>query len=252
MIRLEKVTKSYHDLLAVDHLDLTVNQELFVFLGPNGAGKTTTIKMMTGLLTADEGIIELDGINIKNNPKRAKQIFGYLAEHPHLYAKLTPKEFIDLLLAVYRVPPEQGYRRMQQLFEIFEMTDYADVVIEDLSGGMTKKVALVAALIHQPRIIFLDEPTVSLDPKAARHLKDLLRGLVNRGVTVFMTTHILQVAETMCDRVGIINKGKMCAVGTLDELRAEHGKDLSLEDLFLKLTGDVFDSKIDAFLQDNG
>jgi ABC-2 type transport system ATP-binding protein len=249
MIKISGLTKSFDNLVAVDHLDLEVGNELLIFLGPNGAGKTTTIKMATGLLTPDEGYVHLNGVSMRDEPLEAKRQFGYVPEQPNLYEKLTPHEFIHFILDIYRVP-EAGKGRAQQLFDIFELSERQHDLIEDLSSGMKKKVSLIAALIHQPKILFLDEPTAALDPKAARHLKDILRRLINKGVTVFMTTHILEVAESMCDRIGILNKGELCAVGTIDALRRQHGSELSLEDLFLKLTGETYSSKIDEFLQD--
>jgi len=252
MISATQLTKQFGDgVLAVDHVDLQVDSELFVFLGPNGAGKTTTIKMLTGLLRATAGRVIINGIDLHERPLEAKRQFGYVPEQPNLYEKLTPAEFIDLVITIYKAPYEDSLRRMQQLFEIFEIEERAGNLIEDLSNGMKKKVSIVAALVHQPSVLFLDEPAASLDPKAARNLKDILRGLVNKGATVFMTTHVLETAEQMCDRVGIINKGKLCAIGALETLRSEFGRDLSLEDLFLKLTGEAYASKIDEFLREN-
>ncbi len=249
LISLSGLKKSYDNVLAVDGLDLNVSNELFIFLGPNGAGKTTTIKMMTGLLKPDAGSVVLNGIDLHKNPLAAKRQFGYAPEQPNLYDKLTPNEFIDFIINVYNMDAAIGEQRKRQLFEIFEIVDKANELIEELSNGMKKKVSLVAALVHQPKIIFLDEPTAALDPKAAKNLKDILRALVNKGVTVFMTTHILEVAEQMCDRVGIINKGTLCAVDALPALRQQHGEDLSLESIFLKLTGDAWSSHIDDYLQ---
>jgi ABC-2 type transport system ATP-binding protein len=249
VITIRDLTKSYGQTPAVDHLDMEIDSELFVFLGPNGAGKTTTIKLMTGLLTPDQGSIQLNGFDILKDPIQAKRQFGYAPESPNLYEKLTPHEFIEFILAVYKVPFEAGKSRMEQLFDIFELTERADDLIEELSNGMKKKVSLIAALIHQPKILFLDEPTVALDPKAARNLKEILRGLVQKGVCVFMTTHILEVAEVMCDRVGIINRGRLNAVGTLNELRQHYQSNTSLEDIFLHITGEAYSSKIDEFLQ---
>ena len=250
MITISNLTKSFENKIAVDHLDLQVGNELFIFLGPNGAGKTTTIKMVTGLLTPDAGDVTLNGIELQHHPMDAKRQFGYAPEQPNLYDKLTANEFIDFIINVYRMPAEAGQLRKQQLFDIFEISERQGDLIEDLSNGMKKKISLIAALVHQPKILFLDEPTTSLDPKAARHLKDILRGLINKGSTVFMTTHILEVAETMCDRIGIINRGKLLTVGPLESLRQQFGE-LSLEDMFLKLTGETYDSKIKKFLQDS-
>jgi ABC-2 type transport system ATP-binding protein len=243
------LTKSYGQTTAVDHLDMEIGGELFVFLGPNGAGKTTTIKLMTGLLTPDAGSIQLNGFDVQNDPIQAKRQFGYSPETPNLYEKLTPHEFIEFILTVYKVPLVAGKSRMEQLFDIFELTERADDLIEELSNGMKKKVSLIAAIIHQPKILFLDEPTVALDPKAARNLKDILRGLIQKGACVFMTTHILEVAEALCDRIGIINRGRLNAVGTLDELRQQYQPNGTLEDIFLHLTGEAYSNKIDEFLQ---
>jgi ABC-2 type transport system ATP-binding protein len=249
VITIRGLTKSYDKTTAVDQLDMTIADELFVFLGPNGAGKTTTIKLMTGLLTPDAGSIQLNGFDIQKHSIQAKRQFGYAPESPNLYEKLTPREFIEFMLTIYKVPLVAGISRMEQLFDIFELTDRVDDLIEELSNGMKKKVSLIAAMIHQPKILFLDEPTVALDPKAARNLKEILRGLIQKGVCVFMTTHILEVAEAMCDRVGIINRGRLNAVGTLDELRQQHQSNSSLEDIFLNITGEAYSSKIDEFLQ---
>lgn len=252
MITATQLTKQFgDDVLAVDHVDLQVNSELFVFLGPNGAGKTTTIKMLTGLLRPTAGRVSINGFDLQERPLEAKRQFGYVAEQPNLYEKLTPAEFIDLVIKIYKAPYKDSLRRMNQLFEIFEIDERAGNLIEDLSNGMKKKVSIVAALVHQPGVLFLDEPAASLDPKAARNLKDILRGLVNKGATVFMTTHVLETAEQMCDRVGIINKGKLCAIGALENLRREFGQDLSLEDLFLKLTGEAYATRVDEFLREN-
>ena len=250
MITATQLTKSFGDIHAVDHIDLHVRDELFVFLGPNGAGKTTTIKMLTGLLHPDAGQVHINGIDLLANPVEAKRQFGFVPEQPHLYEKLTATEFVDFVINIYKAPYDSSRRRMQQLFEIFEIQERANDLIEDLSNGMKKKVSIVAALVHQPKILFLDEPTAALDPKAARNLKDILRGLVDKGSAVFMTTHVLETAEQMCDRVGIINKGALSAFGALDDLRSQYGNGLSLEDLFLKLTGEAFTSKVDKFLQD--
>jgi ABC-2 type transport system ATP-binding protein len=248
MINATNLTKKYGSFLAVDDLSLTVKNELFVFLGPNGAGKTTTIKMMTGLLQPTRGSITIDGIDLQKNPLQAKRAFGLVQEQPPLYEKLTAREFIQFLAGLYKVPASDAQRRMSQLFEIFEISDRADDLIENFSHGMKQKVALTGALIHEPNVLFLDEPTVGLDPKAARNLKDLLRGLVDKGATVFMSTHILEVAERMCDRIGIIDKGKLVALGTLGELSAKTDS-TNLEDIFLKVTGTTELTEVARFLE---
>ena len=250
MITATQLTKSFGTILAVDHIDLKVGSEIFGFLGPNGAGKTTTIKMLTGLLHPDSGQVQINGVDLFAHSVDAKRQFGFVPEQPNLYEKLTATEFIDFVIAIYNAPYESSCRRMRQLFEIFEIEERANTLIEDLSNGMKKKISIVAALVHQPKILFLDEPTASLDPKAARNLKDILRGLVDKGSAVFMTTHVLETAEQMCDRVGIINKGRLCAIGAVENLQREFGSGLSLEDMFLKLTGEAYTSKVDEFLQD--
>ncbi len=249
MISATKLTKSFGSLLAVDHVDLQVNSELFVFLGPNGAGKTTTIKMLTGLLRPDFGGVKINGVDLSADPVLAKRQFGYAPEQPTLYEKLTAREFVDFVINIYSAPYKKSLDRMEQLFDIFEINERADDIIEDFSNGMKKKVSLIAALVHKPKILFLDEPTASLDPKAARNLKDILRGFVDQGGAVFMTTHILETAEQMCDRIGIINKGRLCAMGSLEALQREQGRNLSLEALFLKLTGEPYSAKVEQFLQ---
>jgi len=250
MISLKNVSKAYNSFLAVDHLYLEINKEFFVFLGPNGAGKTSTIKMMTGLITPTSGEISINGIDLLKNPIEAKKQFGLVPDQPALYEKLTAREFVQFVGTVYKVPDTKVEERMNRLFDIFELAERIDDLIEDFSHGMKQKVALVAALIHEPAVLFLDEPTVGLDPHAVRNLKDLLRGLVARGTTVFMSTHILEIAEQMCDRVGIIDKGKLLAVGTLNELRANSSSPGgSLEDIFLELTGTPYQSKVKDFLE---
>ncbi len=251
MIQTVHLTKKYNSFLAVEDLSLTVNNELFVFLGPNGAGKTTTIKMMTGLLQPTHGSVSIHGIDLHKNPIQAKQCFGLVQEQAHVYEKLTAREFIQFIASIYHVPVPKANQKMEQLFEIFEISDWTNDLIEDFSHGMKQKVALTAALVHDPKVLFLDEPTVGLDPKAARNLKELLRGLVNKGNTVFMSTHILEVAERMCDRIGIIHKGKLVALGTLDDLREKASiQSGNLEDVFLKLTGSSEMANVAKYLEE--
>ncbi|MDZ7725137.1 MAG: ABC transporter ATP-binding protein [candidate division KSB1 bacterium] len=251
MIKLENVSKTFENVRAVVSLNLWINRELFVFLGPNGAGKTTTIKMMTGLLRPDAGRIEINGIDIVREPLRAKQQFGFVPENPVLYEKLTPHEFLEFIIKAYGVPMDRGLERMNRLLDIFELTDFRDELIENLSGGMKKKVSLIAALVHQPKVLFLDEPTVSLDPKATRNLKDILNGLIQKGTTIFMSTHILEIAEAMCDRIGIINQGELVALGGPDHIRQQSGSPETLESVFLELTGNVSKAKVAEFLKDD-
>jgi ABC-2 type transport system ATP-binding protein len=233
----DNLTKFFGQTVAVDSLHLEVDKELFVFLGPNGAGKSTTIKMLTGLLNPTHGHIKIGGIDLHRDPLGAKQLIGYVPEQPHLYEKLTGSEFVLFLADIRRIPRREALRRMQRYFELFELVDVSAGLIEEYSHGMKQKIALVSALISDPQVLILDEPTVGLDPKSAHNLKDLLRHLVSRERTVFMSTHILELAERMCDRIGIIHKGKLLAVNTLDELRRQVASQAgTLEDIFLQLT----------------
>lgn len=239
-IQIKKLQKNYGNYQAVKSLDLTVQKgELFCFLGPNGAGKTTTIKMMTGLLEPSAGDISICGIDIWKSPVEAKQHIAYVPDHPNLYPKLTGREFLRFIGSVFQMPQQTFEKRMEEYLELFQLTHRADELIEGYSHGMKQKISLCAALIHQPNVLFLDEPTVGLDPKSARTLKSLLRKLCDNGMTVFMSTHILEIAEQMCDRVGIIFEGELIALGTMEELREKGSKEhATLEDIFLQLTGD--------------
>ena len=238
MIEAINLTKNYDGLSAVDNLNLQVNNELFVFLGPNGAGKTTTIKMMTGLLKPSSGTVKLIDFDIQHQSLEAKRVFGLVPDTPVLYEKLTAREFINFMGNLYGIEQNIFQKRFNNLIELFDLKDRVDDLIQSFSHGMKQKCALASALIHDPQILFLDEPTAGLDPKSAKNLKDLLRGLVKHGTTVFMSTHILEIAETMCDRVGIINRGKLIACGTMDELRKlSQQQDQTLEEIFLELTG---------------
>jgi len=251
MIETKNLTKKYSDLMAVDALDLSVEPgELFVFLGPNGAGKTTTIKILTCLLQPTSGEALVGGINVVESPNAVKKIMGYLPENPFLYEKLSGREFLQFVAEMHSV--QNKHEKIGKFMELFELSSAADELIEGYSLGMKKKVAIGAALIHDPKILFLDEPTGGLDPRSARIMKDLLQDIRNRGTTVFMTTHILEVAEKMCDRVGIINHGKLIKVGTIEELRNEAQATAagSLEEIFLELTGGMQTEEISQFLDD--
>jgi ABC-2 type transport system ATP-binding protein len=245
------LTKRYDSLIAVDDLNLQIGEELFVFLGPNGAGKTTTIKMMTGLLRPTSGAVRIEGFDLQEQPIEAKKLFGLVPDTPVLYDKLSLKEFLQFIANLYEVDRPTFQRRFTNLMELFDLESRADDLIQDFSHGMRQKAILSAALIHDPKVLFLDEPTVGLDPKSARNLKDLLRGLVKKGTTVFMSTHILEIAEVMCDRVAIIDKGKIVACGTMEELRIQsRQKDQSLEEIFLELTGGSEYDEVLKYLED--
>ena len=233
------LTKRYGTLTAVDGLDLSVAPgELFGFLGPNGAGKTTTIKMLVGLLRPTAGTASVAGFDLAQKPEEAKRRIGYVPDSAFLYEKLTAREFLEFSADLYRVTPASRARRIETLLQLFQLRDRAGDLLGTYSRGMRQKVALAAALLHDPQVLFLDEPTVGLDPHSARQMKDILLDFCQDGKTVFLSTHILEIAERMCTRIGIINHGKLVAVGTLEELRRMVSADgQSLEQVFLQLTG---------------
>jgi ABC-2 type transport system ATP-binding protein len=237
--------KRYGEAVAVKGVDLAVFPgEVVGFLGPNGAGKTTTIKMLIGLLRPSAGSARIGGHDIQSAPIQAKALIGYVPDQPFLPEKLTATEYLQLIAGLYRLDPREARQRGEELLNIFGLDARADDLLGGYSHGMRQKAALSGALLHRPRALFLDEPTVGLDPRSARLIKDMLRQVADEGAAVFMSTHILEIAERMCDRVLIINRGAIIAAGTLDELRA--GGDASLEDIFLSLTGDT-DAVAEAF-----
>jgi ABC-2 type transport system ATP-binding protein len=240
MIELRQLTKRYGKTLAVDRLDLSVaGGEIFGFLGPNGAGKTTTIRMMMGLLQPTEGEIVLGGHDLHREPVFAKQICGFVPDRPHVYDKLTGGEFLEFNADLYHVDPRRVTERRRHLLHLFDLEDWADELVESYSHGMKQRLVMAAALIHSPCVLVVDEPTVGMDPRGARLLKRIFRGLAEQGATVFMSTHSLEVAEELCDRVGIIHHGCLIALGTVEELRERAGRETSstLESIFLHLTG---------------
>ena len=225
---------------AVDALDLTVRAgELYALLGPNGAGKTTTLRMVTGLLKPDGGDISVFGVDALKDPIGAKRLIAWLPDEPMLYDKLTPVEYLEFVAGLWGVEAEAAKPKAQALLETLDLWQHRGERCEGFSRGMKQKTVLAGALIHDPRLLILDEPLTGLDAAAARHVKNLLQQRVRGGATVILTTHILEVAERMADRIGIIARGKLLAQGTLDELRAlaGDGDRATLEDLFLKLTG---------------
>jgi ABC-2 type transport system ATP-binding protein len=238
MIEILSISKSYNkgSVKAVDNLDLKVNRgEIFGFLGPNGAGKTTTIKMIVGLLNPDSGSILIDGTDIAKEPIKAKAKMGYVPDSPNLYDRLTGMEYLNFMADVYQVPEDIRKERIGHYLEMFDLKDAAGDLIKSYSHGMKQKIALTGALIHDPKLWILDEPMVGLDPKSAHLLKIQMREHCDKGNTVFFSTHVLEVAEKLCDRVGIIHKGRLIAIGTIDELKHGDNKD-SLENIFLELT----------------
>ncbi len=238
MIELVGVAKHYGPHIAVRQLDLTVARgELFGFIGPNGAGKTTTIKMIGGILAPNSGRVRIAGIDMAARPVDAKQKIGFIPDRPFLYEKLTAMEFMQFTADVYRVAQDRVYARAMDLLERFALADWADELIESFSHGMKQRLIMGAALLHEPEVIVVDEPMVGLDPTAIRMVKEMFRNLAGKGVTLFMSTHTLAVAEDICDRIGIINRGQLIAQGTLDELRREvRGGAPDLEAVFLNLT----------------
>jgi len=238
LIELHDLCKNYGEKTAVDHIDLKVfSGEVFGFLGPNGAGKTTTIKMIVGLLQPTSGTVKIAGYDIREQPLQAKISSGYVPDTPSLYSKLSARELLRFVGDLYSMDSRQINHRIEELLQLFSLVESGDDLIDSYSHGMQQKASLAAALMHDPKVLVLDEPTVGLDPKSARLIKDVLRQLADRGSTVFVTTHILEIAERMCDRIGIINKGRLITVGTMEELRAMRHGETSLEDIFLSLTG---------------
>jgi len=222
--------------VAVDGLDLTIPAgEVFALLGPNGAGKTTTLRMIAGLLRPDAGTIRVFGIDTSANPPAAKQITAWLPDEPLLYDKLTPLEYLEFIAGLWSVPPDGAARRAQELLERLGLWPHRSERCEGFSRGMRQKLMLAGALLHDPRLLILDEPLTGLDAAAARDVKDLLRSRVQAGTSIILTTHILDVAERISDRIGIIDAGRLLEVGTFAELRQRHPSHHTLEDIFLAL-----------------
>jgi ABC-2 type transport system ATP-binding protein len=240
MIQLSELTKRYGRFTAVDSIDLNVPRgELFGFLGPNGAGKTTTLRMIAGILQPTAGHIRIAGIDLVDRPMDAKAKLGFIPDRPFIYEKLSGMEFLRFVAGLYGQQGAQVDRRAQELLALFDLEPWRDELVESYSHGMRQKLIISSAFVHRPEVIVVDEPMVGLDPKAARILKDLFREYVNRGHTIMMSTHTLEVAESLCDRIAIIQGGKIRAEGTMAELRtqSEDGTE-RLEAIFLKLTGE--------------
>jgi ABC-2 type transport system ATP-binding protein len=250
MIRLTQLTKKYGKFVAVDAIDLDVPRgEIFGFLGPNGAGKTTTMRMIAGILQPTAGRIEIGGVDLAADPLRAKSSLGFIPDRPFVYDKLTGAEFLRFVAALYGQEGPAIERRMDELLELFELTPWKHELVESYSHGMRQKLIISSALLHRPEVIVVDEPMVGLDPKGQKFLKDLFRSFAHRGGTVLMSTHTLEIAEQMCDRIGIIQSGRILTSGTMEEIRSQNAAgEVSLEDLFLRLTGGVTDREMDAIL----
>jgi ABC-2 type transport system ATP-binding protein len=245
MIRFESLRKTYGPLVAVDDLAFEVEEgEIFGFLGPNGAGKTTTIRMMVGMLEPTAGTVVLGGHDVRTAPEAAKALVGYVPDQPFLYDKLTGNEFLTFVGGLYGVERDDLAARRDDLLEEFGLTERADELVETYSHGMKQRLTLAAALVHRPRILVLDEPMVGMDPQGALAVRTLLGALAASGVTIFLSTHSLAVAEELCDRIGILDHGRLVAMGSLASLRAQAAERPqlasyggSLEAVFLRLTG---------------
>jgi ABC-2 type transport system ATP-binding protein len=244
MIELKDLTKRYGNVLAVDHINLHVAKgEIFGFIGPNGAGKTTTIRMMGGVLSPTEGSVMIDGVDMADDPEGVKMKIGFIPDRPFLYEKLTGMEFMRFSADLYGVDGEVFWEKSLGLLKKFGLIDWYHELIESYSHGMKQRLIISAALLHEPAVIIVDEPMVGLDPAAIKMVKNLLRELADRGTTIFMSTHTLEIAEDLCDRIGIIHKGALIATGTTGDLKRAAGAmgvsfktDPKLEEVFLKLT----------------
>lgn len=241
MIELNNLTKDYGTTLAVNNLSLHVDAgEIYGFIGPNGAGKTTTIRMMGGIIEPTAGSIIIDGINMRKDPVAAKKIIGFVPDRPFLYEKLTGMEFLKFISDLYDVNLVYFSQRAEELLKQFALWDWADEIIEAYSHGMKQRLIIAAALMHNPKVMVVDEPMVGLDPAAVRMVKDILKGLAARNVTIFVSTHTLSIAEDLCDRIGVIHKGILIAQGTLAELnKAAQTGEARLEEVFLTLVGEA-------------
>ncbi|MFO8055833.1 MAG: ABC transporter ATP-binding protein [bacterium] len=240
MIKTVELTKHYGRVRAVDGVDMEVNAgEIYGFLGPNGAGKTTTIRMLIGLLKPTSGKVYIDGHDLVKEPVAAKSVVGFIPDRPYLYEKLTGEEFLRFMAGLYGMEKEKVDPKMEELLDFFSLSDWGNELVESYSHGMKQRLIMASAFIHSPKCIIVDEPMVGLDPKGARLLKDTFRKLAREGGAVFMSTHTLEIAESMCDRLAIIDHGRIIAEGTMEELRKRSAEpeEAHLEDIFLSLVG---------------
>lgn len=245
MIRIEQLTKFYGSVKALDDLNLEIPAgEFFGFLGPNGAGKTTTIKITVGLLRPTSGRVWVGGdggagVDVMTEPETAKALIGYIPDSPYLYDKLTGYEYVHFVGGLYGIPVKRIDEHIERYFELFSLSHAAHSLVESYSHGMRQKLVMTGALVHDPKVLVVDEPMVGLDPRSSRVVKDLLKQKSREGMTIFLSTHTLDIAEELCDRIGIIQRGKLIVAGAMDELRRlakDERSDLRLESLFLKLT----------------
>lgn len=239
MIELINLTKKFGNFTAVENLSLSVSKgEIFGFLGPNGAGKTTTLKMLTGLMIPSNGTAKISGYDIQKEPIKAKQAVGFIPDRPYIYEKLTGSEFLEFIARIYKIDPSFFYKRIDELLDLFELTQWKNELVESYSHGMKQKLVMASALIHNPSVLIIDEPMVGLDPKSAKLVKEIFKNLARKGVAVLISTHSMELVEMVCNRIAIINHGKLIALGTMDELKNQAKSSTShLEDIFLELTG---------------
>lgn len=238
MIEVKNLSKIYdNSKFAVDDISFKVNSgEIFGFLGPNGAGKSTTIKSIVGIIKKSKGSITINDLNLENNPIEYKKQFSYVPDNPELFDKLSGNDYINFISDIYELDDRTRKERLEKYLEIFDIKDAMDQQISTYSHGMQQKLALIGALIHEPEVFILDEPMVGLDPKSSFNLKEHMRERANAGKTVFFSTHVMEVAENICDRIAIISNGKIVALGTMEELHERSHNEGSLESLFLELT----------------
>lgn len=241
MIELRNITKKYADFTAVDNLNISIPRgEIFGFIGPNGAGKTTTIMMLGGILAPSFGTIAIGGISMDEYPEDAKRKIGFIPDRPYLYEKLTGMEFLKFTASLYNVDENVFLQKAETQLKVFSLTDWRNELIESYSHGMKQRLIMASALLHDPEVIIVDEPTVGLDPAAVKMMKELFKSLAKQGITIFMSTHTLTVAEAICDRISIIRRGKLIATGTTEDLQREAGvTDTDLEEAFLSLTAEA-------------
>jgi ABC-2 type transport system ATP-binding protein len=245
MIELTNLVKHFGDLVAVDGIDLKIHQgEFFAVLGPNAAGKTTTIKMIAGLMKPTSGSAKVAGFDVQTHPLDARQRLAYVPDFPFLYDKLTPWEFFRFTGQIFRLTESDIKNRVTPLIDRFNLDEFLAKPIEGLSHGTKQRVAIASALLHNPEVFIIDEPMVGLDPQHARVVKDILRERSQEGMTVFLSTHQLSIAEEIADRIGIIHQGQLVAVGTQEELRSKSGSEGALESSFLALTADEKDKDL--------
>ncbi len=238
MIELKNLTKRFGDIVAVHRLNLSVSEgEIFGFIGPNGAGKTTTLRMMGGVLAPTEGCVIIDGIDMAEEPEKAKKRIGFIPDRPFLYEKLTGMEFLRFTADLYDIGDGEFREKSERILKQFSLYHWGDELVESYSHGMKQRLIISAAILHDPKVIVVDEPMVGLDPAGSRMVKNLFRTLAKEGTTIFMSTHTLGMAEDVCDRIGIIHKGSLIATGTTEELmRRAQVREGDLEEVFMILT----------------